>query len=786
MDDQGLTCLKGFGCWGDDCKFTDPLPVGCGAATCALDHDACMDDWEGKAVAVVNSVASIGGLVLTAGASHKFSAAARAATAATKGASSATRTTAYTAKSMKLAAKMSKEALAKAPQLNKAYRLHELQQGITGIMYGIGFNMFMGLAGNVGLAEWVRDNIVHKLCPNYVSSTASAKQHDERRAKMEAIMFECQRVSHEVFASQSDKMEHWEHVKTILGAASMADPTGVIGTIAAFLAGNCEDMTAKFDHANWKGTMVNVDATEACTRPENFCKADTEILGRFDFDGDGKIDFICQDHRKNAAMYRTIASARGCRETGEKAEDIAADAVLHASLSETFDYIPGHATDDEHQRCYNPQGQSIGSHSSNTSFATCADGASTHSKPFFGMEWPQGSTTPGAASCANGMTTLPTAKVADSECGAPHNGRRLGGPWRLAVYKAAAGNVKATLEGHSTTGESPCNPKLFAAQLDRFEGFCWDPEHDEGKGMCRKITRENMKKIRQARLDTRWSYGKYMAGKEVGYTHLPVRECTEWVGLSSHSAFLKGEVVVGCDESRFRASLPDGWGYYFDADHPAGGRCMSFPTHTDFAKNSLTVQTLATHLHGKAGPLPMCPVCYDKCRSKHCPHTVGSGRWAARCGPHGSGSSCPSNYQCCNERNGWCGNTHLRKDAQVSTECDYCNPSKGRDEDDEYRDGTKMGEGHHWNLKTGKTYIPWDLEEQARRSYDFVCPGEGHMFRLDRRTADCKQCRVPSYSCCNKGTPEGECSGFEDTTRCVEQPRNGCVLADGSGSAGWA
>ena len=85
--------------------------------------------------------------------------------------------------------------------------------------------------------------------------------------------------------------------------------------------------------------------------------------------------------------------------------------------------------------CYNTAGQNIGGYSGrNTLLETCADIASTGSKPFFGMEWPQGSTTPGTASCANAMTKLPTVQVADAECGAPYNGRRLGGPWRVAVY----------------------------------------------------------------------------------------------------------------------------------------------------------------------------------------------------------------------------------------------------------------------------------------------------------------------------------------------------------------
>ena len=88
-----------------------------------------------------------------------------------------------------------------------------------------------------------------------------------------------------------------------------------------------------------------------------------------------------------------------------------------------------------YQGCYSTSSQNIGGYSGrNTLPETCADIASTGSKPFFGMEWPQGSTTPGTASCANAMTKLPTVKVPDAECGAPYNGRRLGGPWRVAVY----------------------------------------------------------------------------------------------------------------------------------------------------------------------------------------------------------------------------------------------------------------------------------------------------------------------------------------------------------------
>ena len=91
-----------------------------------------------------------------------------------------------------------------------------------------------------------------------------------------------------------------------------------------------------------------------------------------------------------------------------------------------------------YQGCYNTGGQHIGGHSGrNTLPEACADQASTGSKPFFGMEWPQGSVTPGTASCAHAMTKLPTARVPDSECGTPYNGQRLGGPWRVAVYALA-------------------------------------------------------------------------------------------------------------------------------------------------------------------------------------------------------------------------------------------------------------------------------------------------------------------------------------------------------------
>jgi hypothetical protein len=96
---------------------------------------------------------------------------------------------------------------------------------------------------------------------------------------------------------------------------------------------------------------------------------------------------------------------------------------------------PATPTPVSYQGCYSTSGQNIGGYSGrNTLLETCADIASTGSKPYFGMEWPQGSTTPGTASCAHAMTKLPTVRVADAECGARYNGRRLGGPWRVAVY----------------------------------------------------------------------------------------------------------------------------------------------------------------------------------------------------------------------------------------------------------------------------------------------------------------------------------------------------------------
>ena len=87
-----------------------------------------------------------------------------------------------------------------------------------------------------------------------------------------------------------------------------------------------------------------------------------------------------------------------------------------------------------YQGCYSTSGQHIGVYSGQTLLKTCADIASTDSKPYFGMEWPQGSNTPGTASCAAAMTKLPSVsvRVADAEC--DYNGLRLGGPYRIAVY----------------------------------------------------------------------------------------------------------------------------------------------------------------------------------------------------------------------------------------------------------------------------------------------------------------------------------------------------------------
>ena len=143
-----------------------------------------------------------------------------------------------------------------------------------------------------------------------------------------------------------------------------------------------------------------------------------------------------------------------------------------------------------YQGCYSTWGQHIGGHSGrNTLLETCADIASTGSKPFFGMEWPQGSTTPGSASCAHAMTKLPTNRVADSECGAPYNGRRLGGSWRVAVYAAAAmplwnehatavntipstGRSGITLVGSLQACQKECGPKTACVGFTYLSGTC--------------------------------------------------------------------------------------------------------------------------------------------------------------------------------------------------------------------------------------------------------------------------------------------------------------------------
>ena len=56
--------------------------------------------------------------------------------------------------------------------------------------------------------------------------------------------------------------------------------------------------------------------------------------------------------------------------------------------------------------------------------------------PGFGMEYPQGYQKPGSAQCLP-LTTVPPAltRVANADCEVEtHNGFRLGGAYRLAVY----------------------------------------------------------------------------------------------------------------------------------------------------------------------------------------------------------------------------------------------------------------------------------------------------------------------------------------------------------------
>jgi len=155
-----------------------------------------------------------------------------------------------------------------------------------------------------------------------------------------------------------------------------------------------------------------------------------------------------------------------------------------------------------YQGCYNTGGGiNLGGFSANTLFETCADKASTGSKPFFGMEYPHGSATPGAASCHYAMNKLPSARVADSECGAPYNGRRLGGAWRVAVYAFTApsdafkvifvSDLERNYRGHTNQDIEDVMDEIIAQNpaLVIHGGDNYDAEHsgDKDKKYYRKL-----------------------------------------------------------------------------------------------------------------------------------------------------------------------------------------------------------------------------------------------------------------------------------------------------------
>ena len=101
--------------------------------------------------------------------------------------------------------------------------------------------------------------------------------------------------------------------------------------------------------------------------------------------------------------------------------------------------------------------QRLNGHIDDKSFAGCQQAARSAGKPFFGLENPGGAgvvlnvgnkdTVPGNAECIL-LDALPQqSKTADSECAVAkgnHLGdNHLGGPYRLAIYKQAAGTTAA-------------------------------------------------------------------------------------------------------------------------------------------------------------------------------------------------------------------------------------------------------------------------------------------------------------------------------------------------------
>ena len=79
-------------------------------------------------------------------------------------------------------------------------------------------------------------------------------------------------------------------------------------------------------------------------------------------------------------------------------------------------------------------------------FDTCQQDATAAGKSYFGLEFPQGTSTPGQTLCLV-LSALPNMiSVTDPECEVEvHNGHRLGGAHRLAVYGPQASIVTACI-----------------------------------------------------------------------------------------------------------------------------------------------------------------------------------------------------------------------------------------------------------------------------------------------------------------------------------------------------
>jgi len=90
--------------------------------------------------------------------------------------------------------------------------------------------------------------------------------------------------------------------------------------------------------------------------------------------------------------------------------------------------------------CYKNQDQNrVDGHASDNTWNECQSAAVSAGKRFFGMEYPQGSSTPGRAQCLildNEAQYSAMERMADSECEAEGlvGGKRLGSGHRLAVY----------------------------------------------------------------------------------------------------------------------------------------------------------------------------------------------------------------------------------------------------------------------------------------------------------------------------------------------------------------